>query len=385
MDRLENLVRESLSAHADEAPDSVGLLDAVHDRTTRRRRRVWLATASSAAAVVAVVAGVLIATAGQNERVTPITSPAPSVTTDAETPAGEQIVSYHGVEVFVPASWKINDVRCGTPLHDTVITQAASTLCWVPRPPGLTVVRIVPADTAAGAQLATVATRNVTVHGAPGRQGFGVPPGMAGEIAVLELPGPGVVISVESPDRAKALALLDAAKVVSVDNAGCVAHVGSLTPPRLPVLGSASTSAPTMAGGTDLSALVPGQPASASLCVYDEDWVVTSKVLPADELPSLISILNALPAGVSLPGDTFELASQCADDARRGFIATFTYADGSAVDVYVHIAGRCGALSATNGWRTAKIDTALVDFLVGQTGYTGPIDLPANPTDPPAR
>jgi hypothetical protein len=36
-------------------------------------------------------------------------------------PAGETAVSYEGVQVFVPAGWPRNQIRCGTPVRDTVV------------------------------------------------------------------------------------------------------------------------------------------------------------------------------------------------------------------------------------------------------------------------
>jgi hypothetical protein len=36
-------------------------------------------------------------------------------------PSGQMAVAYGGVQVFVPASWPRNQIRCGTPTRDTVV------------------------------------------------------------------------------------------------------------------------------------------------------------------------------------------------------------------------------------------------------------------------
>lgn len=210
VERMEDLVRETLAAHQAQAPDGTGLLDAVAQGTARRRRRGWLAVGAAAAAVTALIAGVVTVTSAGRPVTGALAPTGPGV------PADAQAVTVHGVEVFVPATWKINKTRCGTPTEDTVIFDdgSAITSCAVRQPPGLTVVRLDSADGYPGRLRSAVATQPVTVDGHSGRRGSGTPAGTHTRLAVLVLPDSNMVVSVESPDPAVARRILDSTRVV---------------------------------------------------------------------------------------------------------------------------------------------------------------------------
>jgi hypothetical protein len=350
MSRLEDVVRESLISHEEYLPDGVSLLHAVRRRSARRRRRTWGAAAVALAAV-ATTAGVLLTRPGPTTML--------STSVGRGVPAGTQPVSFHGVEVFVPEVWKLNDARCGTPQHDTVMVEdgGGDLFCLVPQPKGLTVVRLATTDSFSGRSRAAVATQPVTVDGKPALRGRGKPAGgTSAELAVLVLPDPGVVISVESPDPALAGQLLDSTRVSPMDTAGCVDRLSSLHP-----------------RSTDgaASALVPGTPTNASICRYSAGWLLRSSALSTTPSQQLVGILNALPTGVSQPGPGVgQDPGTCEQDAQRGFVVPFTYSDDTIVKVYVHIGG-CKDLSASNGARTTKINEPLVTFLTSAVGYDG--------------
>lgn len=179
-------------------------------------------------------------------------------------------------------------------------------------------------------------------------------------ITVLVIPDIGVSVSVQGPDTNSAARILDSAHVVTVDPLGCLVHRASLTPS-----GSSSHR------GTS-EFLVPGGPSQATICRYQDDRVVQSATLPT--VRRLVSILNALPSGVSQPGggNFSEVPQACAEDTRRGFVVQFTYPNGAPLLVYVHISG-CKTLYASNGTRTTKIDNSLIDFLTSAVGYDGGI------------
>lgn len=352
MSDLASLVRDALAAHEQAAPGGAGLLDAVRQRRTRRRRRAWTGATIVTAAIVAVATLLTVSAhgGGQTSTVT-----APSQPPDPSTiPPGAQAVSYRGIEVFVPAEWKLNDARCGTPESSTVLATGGPTLaCDTGGPSGLTVVRLA---TTPDGFVEGINTHPTTVDGQPARRGSGIPTNGGATVKyVLILPGPGVVVSVESPNASTANHLLDAVRITPVDLNGCVDRVTTLVaPPR---------------GRADAAAvLVPGSPIRATVCSYSDFRVTDSAPVSASGLPQLIGTLNALPVGLSYPGPGFGGSpAVCTEDLRNGFIVHFSYATGPQLDVYVHI-GDCTTLSASNGARTTKIDAALINTLLDVAG-----------------
>lgn len=328
------------------------------------RRRGWVGislVAVAAAAAVALIAGGVAFLAPASP---PAARPAGDAARAAPViPPGTQPVSFHGVDVFVPTAWKLNDTVCGTPIHDTVVLEDGSPVpaCLISPPrTGLTVVRITAADTPMGrirATVATVATTAVTVDGHAARRGTGTPAGEQTPLSVLVVHDPGVVVSVESPDTTAAQAILDRVRVADVDVYGCRARVSTLTP----------RSAETRPGTT--GTLVPANPTGAVVCRYADNQLGFSTRLSPDATANLVSTLNGLPVGVSQPGPgTFEAAELCPEELRRGFVIQFTYPSGPPLDVYVHISG-CRDLSASNGPRVTKINEPLVRELLSAVGY----------------
>jgi len=360
MNRLDNLVRDTLAARHYDGPDGRALLDAVHRRGARRRRARLGGLATAAAVIVAAAIAVPLTVGGSGGSPSEVTATEPAV------PAGMQAVSSHGVEFFVPQAWKINDTRCATPIHDTAIVEygLAVRLCAFPQPPGLTVARIGAVDTPHGKEIAALATTATTVGGQPARRGVGTDPVTHAPLAVLVLPGPGVVVSVQSPDPAASQRILDSVRLAGVDAYGCPARAVSLDPP-------AASDRPGAA-----RALVPGRPTGASVCRYSADRLVRSAALTRAELDRLAAILNALPAGPGQPANGGgEDAAHCAQDAHRGFVVHVRYARGPALTVTIRIGG-CDRVWASNGSRTTEIDEPLVSFLGTHFGYDGGIAYP---------
>lgn len=362
MNGLEQVVRAALEEHAQAAPSANGLGDAVRLRL-RRRRRV-----ERSAATIGLVAAVAAATVVPLELTTTNrNSVAVGATPTSAVPAGTQPVSFHGVEVFVPQAWTINDTRCGTAQHDTAIIEddgSPTPTCATRQPPGLTVVRITDTNTPMGRARATVAQQPTTVDGKPARYGTGVPAGQQATLNVLVLQAPGVVISVESPDSAAARNILESARIVATDSFGCRAAVTTLVPSER---GDQSAGAGT---------LVAGHPTSASICRYSGDRLARSAAVQPSLIPGLVDMLNGLPTGVTQPSPGYsEDRAACASDAQRGFVIRFSYPTRPPAEIYVHIGG-CDGLSASNGTRTTKIDAQLVTLLTTAVGYDS--SIPAN-------
>lgn len=363
MNRLEELIRDAFTAHEREAPDPANLLADLHSRDDRSRGKDRIMARIAPAVYVALIIGIAlygaVYLAGRSQRAAEPPPAGPAV------PEGMKPVSFHGVQVFVPASWPISPERseCDRPTSDFVELPfgAVTSIGCFPKPSlaAVTAVRFDTADSPRGQQRATVATEAVIVDGHTGRRGAGVAKGETTEMAVLVLPDPGVVISVASPDEATAQRILDSTRVVPVDSYGCVDHVEPLTP--------AGASERSGAG----SQLVPGEPISGAVCLYGGSWLAHSVRLSNEQMGNLRSILNALPPGVSQPGEGFSATEEaCREEQANGYIVTFGYASGPRLDVYVHIGG-CADLSASNGSRTTKINAPLVTFLADVAHYVG--------------
>ncbi len=362
MSRLEALISDTLVAHEGDAPEGANLVGDVRARAAHHRAGQWGAAGLAAAAVILVILGVAaVMPAGGNGRSrSPVAALSGTLT---------QSVSYHGVEVRVPASWRVNDTRCGTPMHDTVLIEDGSptTLCGVLRPPDhLTVVRLTRIDSPEGLARARVANIAATVTGRPAMRGTGTPAGGEKRLDVLVLPTAGVVVSVEAPNPATAQRLLATARLVHIDDLGCLDRVTS----RM------KTVINHRFGGPD--PLVPGRPSQATICRYSGDWLARSVRLAPDDLAKLVSIFNSLPPGVSQPGPEFsEIPNLCAQDVHRMFLIRFDYPAGSPVVVVARIGG-CKDLSARSRTRTSKINGALVKFLISAAGYDGGYPDPRN-------
>jgi hypothetical protein len=337
MNVTEDVVRRSLLAHEAEAPDDSGLLVSVRAGVARRRRLQWVRAAGAAAAVVAVVAGAtLVADApsrGSRRAVPPAASPAVPI------PAGTQPVSFHGVTVFVPLHWRLNALRCGTPVEDTVVVSPGPILaCALIRKPLVTVVDLEPL---------TAGRLSAARRGRPEDRRYG---------DVRTFPDVGVLVSARSLDRRLVRRILDSARLTPVDAFGCRDRAQSLKPTAKPSHPGAAVN------------LVPGSPRSATICRYEGDWLARSVRVPPNQLATLTGILNRLPAGRSRPGpNTSASARSLEEDRHRGFVVQFTYASRSRLDVYVHIGDR--NLTAANGARTTKIDEPLVTTLLSLAGY----------------
>ncbi|MDX6254226.1 MAG: hypothetical protein QOJ11_560 [Frankiales bacterium] len=370
MTDLEHLLRDTLTVHGNDAPDASGLLAGVHQRRRQRhRRRVQAGAALTAVTTVAalVTAGMLLTSHRQPSTVgNSTTTPAPAPTTSGTTPtsagvpAGTQAVSLAGVEVFVPKAWKLNDERCGTPIADTAINDNGRVIptCLIMQPHRLTVVRIERLSTSFGTLRASVATTTTTVDGQPARRGTGVLAQLLAPITSLVLPKQGVVVSVESPDPAAIQQILDSVRVVSVDANGCATAM-----PLFTVRGHPET--------LNSRLQVPASATTAVICRYSATTLAQSTPLTTSQRGTLAGILNALSVGVShIKANSTMVTSSCADSAARGFVVQFAYPGKAALRIFVRIEG-CGALFASDGTHTTKLNEQLIETLVGISGYDG--------------
>jgi hypothetical protein len=111
-------------------------------RKVRRRTRVIAGVGVAAAVGLVVVGSVVLfdttnradqpATTATTATTAPSETPPPSTQNGLVTPPGTRLVGMGPIAVAVPQSWGTNDVRCGTPLSDTVVFESTGTRsCFV--------------------------------------------------------------------------------------------------------------------------------------------------------------------------------------------------------------------------------------------------------------
>jgi hypothetical protein len=338
-----------------------GLLREARERRGRRRRLGGVAVAVLA---LVAVAGATLAVAwpgspeGDREAsLIPATSPAPASPGSLSVPAGSQAISFHGLQLYVPAGWKRGDAYCGVPQTNTVIIEDDGPVnSCLPRPRnGLTVVWLTRLSGVPGQRYASHANTVEDLGGLTARTGY-LPGGTArgtGGRYLLVVPARDAVVSVSAPTAAQAEAILRTARPANVDAFGCPAR-SSLTGSVSPGLVDAAK-----------DRLIPGRPTTATVCTYSRGWLAYAGRTAAGPL---VGVLNALPAG-SLPPSDNPTSSFCrmTDAQGKAITLKLSYADGSEVTLVVRYAA-CTRASITNGVRESKTSPAVLS-LIPADGY----------------
>jgi hypothetical protein len=262
------------------------------------------------------------------------------------------------LQIAVPTRWRLEDQRCGAAVADTVLYPDLSTAdCYLTSPPRITVVTFFELDTAIRLGWDKAALRPLSDEGQKVSVGWLAATRQWPRLLVLFAPEVGAAVSIESPNETTAERLMSSVRIVKVDADGCPSKVGDLHP------------AVHLLYPVPSSDLVPGAPTGVALCRYEDFWLAESAHASGHAVSTLVAILNSLKSGSShLPSDFHELPSECAQDAHRGFLLSFSYSNGARERVFVHISG-CGVLSATNGSRSGQIDGPIVTALVDTVGY----------------
>jgi hypothetical protein len=306
--------------------------------TVKARGRGWVALAAALAVVpvvaVAVVGPSLLDDGG---------SPGPDVATQPApvAPAGQRAVSWHGVQVFVPATWTLEDLHCHQAQSDTVVRPGARDDCLMPYVTGLTVVEFrAGAETVPGA-------REVEVSGHRGSRGTVPLTEEDGVRAVLVLLDLDVTVSVRSPDEAAAQAILDTIAVVDVDALGCASRLPDTAPPPPEVPGAADR-------------VLPGEPARVVLCEYGDLQLERSGILPPDQVQALQAALDAARAGSSPSRSGTEVSPDlCPEYDRAPLVVQAEYADGSSLQVFTRL-NSCTGPDPDNGARQVVVDAEAI-------------------------
>jgi hypothetical protein len=261
-------------------------------------------------------------------------------------------VGTHGIEVAVPAAWRLDRGMCGTPKANTVLwLENGTTQCLTSQPPRLSVVEF------SGIEKGRQAARGtrVTIDGAAAlRRSAGT---VAGSHAVqLVFPHRGITVSVLSPHRSLLRRILDSVRVVRVDENSC---------PTRP--------APVYRLGSRPSGpFVPKGAVRVVGCSYNGPWLDQSSRVGSKAAARLARAFAAAPYGFSrAPRHSF-LPSICRPSWRDSLIvARFEYAGARPpVSVAAHIEG-CSRLGASNGRWAVRMQPRWVFQIVGDARYSG--------------
>jgi hypothetical protein len=259
-------------------------------------------------------------------------------------------VGTHGIEVAVPATWRLNRGMCGTPKANTVLWKEDGVLqCLTNQPPGLSVVEF------GGVERGRHGGTPVTIDGAAVlRRPAGT---VAGSREVqLVFPRRGITVSVLTPHRSLLRRILASVRVVRVDVNGCPTRPAPVY--RL--------------GSHPLGPFVPSGAVGAVGCTYSGKWLDRSNRIGRGAASRLARALEAAPWGFSRAPRGSILPSICRPTWRDSLIvARFEYAGGRPpVSVAAHIDG-CSRLGASNGRWAVRIKPRWVFQIVGDARYSG--------------
>ena len=329
------------------APDPASIAGIAGKR--RRRRRLGAIAVSTLVTLGSLV--FLIGTLKPGGPQPPVGSGTPSAT---QVPASTgQVIGFHGLEMTVPASWKINDTTCVTPQSNTVIRdQGATATCLMPRPPGISSLEL--RDNPEYWQPKMRSVRTLTnAHGVQLDQGT-VPdrPGLA-----IYVPAVHVLMFVDTVTDAEANAIIDSVQLADTDPNGCAMRELELDPP-------ASYQPKTSMKGV----LIPGSPAAIAICHYVDHWLASSATLTGQEMTGLVGVVNELPEGfVHAPPSTYDPSicnepSSADGEVGSGFVLWVSEADSAPFPLWAHV-GICGHLGITNGARDGQLTPDLAAAL----------------------
>lgn len=267
-------------------------------------------------------------------------------------------VDTHGVEVAVPASWRLGRGLCGTPKENTVLwNEDGMTLCLTGQPQGLSVVEFW--GVMRRPHQRAWYRRHTTPVVIDGVSALRWDAGMVRGSREVQLifPRRNITVSVLSPDLSLLRRILASMRVVRVDRAGC---------PTRP--------AGVYARGSRQSASKPFVPAGARRvvgCSYQGRWLDHSNLVGPGAARHLARALDAAPFGFSRAPRHTILPSICGSTWRGSSItARFEYTARRPVTVTAHLEG-CDRLGASNGRWGVRIRPWWVGLLTKDAAYFG--------------
>jgi hypothetical protein len=253
------------------------------------------------------------------------------------TPWARQWVDTHGIEVAVPARWKLNRGTCGTPTADTVLwNEDGVATCLIPRRPGLSVVVFGGFLGRSNGWLQRHAKR-VTIDGAEALRYR-----VRNEVE-LYFPHRHITVTVQSPHRALLRQILASVRIVKVNTDGC----------------------PTRR-------FVPKGAVGLVGCYYEAGWLDRSNSVGSRAAQRVSSVLNHASWGSSPAPRGSIASSECGPSWNAFSIAYFEYAHRPPVAVTAHLDG-CTHLGASNGKWTVRMSHAWVPTFWNNVAYYGSV------------
>jgi hypothetical protein len=283
----------------------------------------------------------------------PVDAPSTQPTQPGPSASSGQVIAYHGLVLTVPASWSINDERCGTPTSDTVLRDLGGILgCLIPRPAGINSVELVE-DPGRHLQEFRGTDSFTNPNGVKIERGR-VPdePGTA-----IYVPDVGVLMLIDTLSEERAEAIVDSIELSNTDPAGCAMREMQLDPP------ASYEPLPAMH-----EMLIPGSPSTIAICHYGDNWLLSSVKLTGEELSRFVSMVNGLAEGsVHAPADSYD-PSICDEPSTEGgergsgYIVWLFGIDQAPVPLWAHV-GICGDLGIANGAREGQLTPEVAHLL----------------------
>lgn len=271
--------------------------------------------------------------------------------------APTQWVGTHGIEIAVPAAWKLGRGWCGTPQENTVLwNEDGTTLCLPSQPSGLSVVEF-------NGYLHEPPgwyrrhTTPVTIDGVHARRWNSGTVRGSHEVQ-LSFPDRRITVAVLSPSGTLLNQILASVRIVSVDRNGCPTH-----PTPLFRRGSRGRAA---------EPFVPAGAVGLIGCSYQGRWLDQSNRLGRRAAARLTLTLNEAPFGFSHPPHHTILKSTCGSTWRGSLIvAHLRYAGGRpSRPVAAHLIG-CSHLGASNGRSGVMLRRPWVNEITRDARYFG--------------
>jgi hypothetical protein len=280
----------------------------------------------------------------------------PSASARHHAPPATRWVDTHGIEVAVPARWKLGRGKCGTPLANTVLWNEDGILtCLVSQPHGLSVVEF-------GGILRKPRgwyarhTTPVTIDGAHAFR-WSVGTRLGSREVQLVFPDRGVSVTVLSPRAMLLEQILNSVRTIRVNDTGCPTR--PRTSYRLGPRPSAS------------QPFVPRGAVAMIGCSYHGRWLDLSDRVGAAAAARLARALDAARYGFSRAPRGSYLPSICGSTWHGSFVvARFEYAARAPVDVTAHLDG-CSRLGASNGRWAVRMAPRWVFQFTRESGYSG--------------
>ena len=306
-----------------------------------------------AAAVVLVLAGLIVVAQSRRQSSSSqgkrgVAGSTGSTAEIAPSPApGMQSVTFHGLTIEFPASWRLNTTRCATPIANTVVIgDGAVAAC-----------ALAPAPRVTSAQLSTFRGRYHLTAGPKRSIMLGSTPAVRVNATAAGMPATEIVVPsldvdllIQSPRQASIDALVTTLTVTSTDIHGCLSRS-----PQVELRMRATTAG---------AVLIAGSPTSVTTCRYLSGFLEQSRQVTGAELNPLTSMINALPAGLSVAKPNQHSPTLChtpLDDEE--YVLRVHYPDGHITDLYARL-GLCGNLGISDGTHSGQRTEALISLLL---------------------